>query len=346
MSKICGVWTAGDFNAKECIGYNFGEGIKKLGYKIDQHYPALLNPFSPPFCHLVVANGFRENTANTASRLKEMHNVDTLVYDLGYVHRSDTKIRDGYYQLGINRLGWITDLPCPSDRFNNLNVIIPSQFDSGKDTVLICAQKFNDPQHGFNREGMIALMEEQSAKYEKLGYEVIVRPHPKSKFESDTLNISIGPLNEALDNCRFVVVYNSTLGTEALLRGVPVIAISEEVHYKTCTATLEGDILTLPSVDTLRDYFYRLAYSQWRLEEMKEGYPFKFLLSIIAGEDPFDQGVDYTSHQSPVDPVREPLTVEGLPWRDAQKLVKLRTGKSVISKIQLEAAVEEYNGKA
>ena len=340
MSKVCGVWTAGDFNAKDCIGYNFGEGIKKQGYTIEQHYPALLQPMNPPFCHLAVSNGLRAAPARTAQFLKEKADVSTIVYDLGYIDRSDCNSRNGYYQMGLNRLGWLPDFECPSDRFNNLGVSIPRVVDNHKDTVLVCAQKFNDPQHGMGAQEMHKVMKGACDYYKDLGFKVLFRPHPKSKFGIEGYESPKETLQESLGKCRLMVTYNSTAGVDALLQGVPVVAIAEEVHYKSVTAKLSQETLSLPTNSQLESYFYKLAYAQWKLEEVKAGYPFKFLLAVINGENPFSFKEDYTFEQ-PKPEVK--LDITGMSWNEARKHVKAITGRMPSSKANMEEIVEKYN---
>ena len=370
MQKVCSVWTAGDFNAKKCIGYNFGQGIIKQGYKIDQHYPGLIAPMNPPFCHLVVANGFRNPVCDAARFLKEKGDVNTIVYDLGYLDRSDAKNKNGYYQLGLNRIGWTPEFKCPSDRFDNLGYKIIEVGDNGNNCVLVCAQKFNDGQHGMSAPQMKKLMLETCHKYAKLGYEVIFRSHPKSPFKLDNYETPKGSLKECFDRCRFMVTYNSTAGVEALLNGTPVIAIDEGAHYKCVSSELiesEGlTFLTIPTIEGLEEYFYRLAYSQWKLNEVNDGYPFKFILAVMKGKNPFDLDIDYTALQPnnsiPQSEVSDAgkietellpkcigetsLTIEGLAWMEARIKVKTVTGLWPKNKVEMGEIVEKYNGKA
>jgi len=306
---------------------------------------------NPPFCHLVITNGFRTASEQPSQFLKEKAGIDTIVYDLGYIRRSDSGNREGYYQMGLNRLGWITDLECPSDRFDNLGVDIVPVVDNHKPHVLICAQKYNDAQHKMNEIQMYKAMKWECDYYSALGFDVIFRPHPKSKFHIKGYDTPEENLQASLDRCRFVVTYNSTVGVDALLAGIPLVAIAEDVHYKPVTSKLvedgEGGFnLSLPTRSQLESYFHRLAYSQWMLEEVKAGYPFRFLLAIIDGQDPFDLGWQYTALQ-PVSRTALPtLSVDGMGWTQARVHVKAMTGESPKSKAHLAILVEEYNAKA
>lgn len=354
MSKICSVWTAGDFNAKKCIGYSFSQGIQKLGYSIDQHFPALLNPFSPPFCHLVISNGFR-NPARDASEYLLSKGVNTFVYDLGYINRSDTKNKEGYYQLGLNRIGWTPDFKCPPDRFEKLGVRIPEVKDNGSDTVLVCAQKFNDGQHGMSAGQMKQYMADLCKKVRLMGYNVIFRSHPKSPFELEGFKSSTGTLKEDMDRSRFVVTYNSTAGVEALLNGTPAVPMAEDAHYRCVSTPGVGpeEPLQLPTKEALEDYFHRLAYSQWKLTEYADGYPYEFLLAVAEGKNPFEEypDRDWTKLQ-PLEGNNvadtsdcEPVDVSHLKWAEARAAVKEITGEWPKSKAHLDEIVERYNAQ-
>lgn len=347
--KIASFWAAGDFRSASCLGYKVSLGIKKFGYKIDQHYPRLLDPRQVPEADLVISNGFRDPIPEAARAMKERTGADHILYDLGYIDRSDTSNNKGYYQLSIGHIGWLPDFQCPADRFSNLGKKIVPVVDNKSNTILVCAQKFGDAQHGMGESEMKSLMWDTCVKYKNLGYEVLFRPHPKSPFQLKGFESSKGPLSEVLGRIRFLVTYNSTIGVEALLAGTPVIALDRNVHYKSassCSWEIESGYLTLPTQEELEGYFHRLAYAQWRTEEISEGYPFCFLLSILKGDDPFSLNIDYTAKQEKVKQrVFEPLCVDKMDWIDARRLVKWKTDISPRNKAHLKELVEAFNSQ-
>jgi len=90
-----------------------------------------------------------------------------------------------------------------------------------------------------------------------------------------------------LAGARLVVTWNSNVGHEALLAGVPVVA-----HGPAAYAELAGE--TLPSVDARREYFHRVAYGQWTLDEMRSGACQRFIVDhLLTGAGPtVDSPVD------------------------------------------------------
>lgn len=355
MTKICSVWAGGDFNAKECLGYKFSHSIQKFGYRIEQHYPSLLPISGLPAGDLVISNGFRSHIVPISKEMKRVRGADTIVYDLGYMHRSSSDDFTGYYQVGLNRIGWVPSFECPSDRFDNLGIEVKATTDSGSDKVLICAQKFKDAQHNLDEAQMRSLMKRLCREYSEKGYHVIFRSHPKSPFEIDGVESSSLSMQEELERVRLLVTYNSTSGVEAILAGVPAVCLDPNAHWYEVSSKETGgsrDELTMPSEEEVRAYLHRLAYSQWTIDEIAEGYPLNFILKTIAGEDPFD-GTNYTACQEDKrsdkialkKAIASKLDIDGLPWKEARALVRDHTYIWPKNKEHMMELVEAYNGK-
>lgn len=86
------------------------------------------------------------------------------------------------------------------------------------------------------------------------------------------------PLSEDIKNARAVIVYNSNSAIECLRMGVPVIC-----HENCAAYPISFNISDLSNTAILnrepnrQGLFNDLAYSQFTLEEMKQGLPYKFL---------------------------------------------------------------------
>jgi hypothetical protein len=365
----CGVWSAGDFREEGCLGGWFLRGLESQGHTMEQHYPILLEPGQIPKADFILSNGTRYRLKECIEEMKRKK-VPVIVYDLGYMRRANARNPDGYYQMGFNRIGWLPPMECPQDRFDKLGMkVVPVVYDESLKTVLVCAQKFGDGQHGMSQSEMVSLMVATCEGFSKRGFKVLFRPHPSSPFEIAGVETASGPMEQELVRSSFMVTYNSTSGVEALLHGKPVIALSDTAHYYGVSSSLSEDgTLTVPTVAELQSYFNRLAYAQWRLCEIEAGIPFKFLFAQIEGKDPFVGGTDWTRLQ-PDHTVDKPPVAEnaghgetvpdvdnglagkewpdtaGLSWGAIKKVIKEFTGTSPVNKPHLDALRLEWEEK-
>lgn len=372
----CIAFSGGDFRIEDGVGYNILQGFTKLGYTLEQNNPRALSLPHLPVGDVYISNGLRDPGPEIVDIL-ERKGRDLMIYDLGYMLRARSGFSRGYYQLGLNRIGWVPNFECPSDRFDNLGLEIkPLTVDRSNKRVLVCAQKPGDAQHRMNDVEMNNWCRNMCLLLERDGYTPVYRPHPMQKHMIDGYEVSEhATLQEAVSTCQFMVTYNSTSGVEALLEGKPVVVADPDCHYKEVSSYLEedGSLSNIPTEDQLKNYFYRLAYAQWKLSEIRTGLPFQFLIKYMNGNDPF-KGMDYTIHQ-PVEqkvisakisieskegvpsakeeapqegvPSYEEFmkSLEGLKWFAKRAAVKELTGELPRNMDQLERLVKgHYNG--
>lgn len=210
--------------------------------------------------------------------------IPVIVLDYGYVGRTDSvhNWKTGYWQASLGALNQVPPFACPADRFDSLGVAIATKGGDPKGYALLCAQTPGDASHGMSKAQLQDWYAEQQVVYPGL----VIRPHPLA----DDLDYGIarckgGALAEALAGARLVVTYNSNVGHDALLAGVPVVA-----HGPAAYAELAGE--TLPSMEVRRDYFNRVAYGQWTFDEMREGLCQRFIIeNLLTSVGPAIEGV-------------------------------------------------------
>jgi capsule polysaccharide export protein KpsC/LpsZ len=149
-----------------------------------------------------------------------------------------------------------------------------------KRSILVAGQVGQDAQHNCSSAALggwlvqrVLLLKRENPTWADLP--VVFRPHPHQA----TTTLPGGlvhqrqlpkqvPLADALDNAEVVVTYNSTLGIDAMLRGVPVLS-HPCAHYHDHAVEDYG---------TRLKYLSRLAYAQWKLSEFESGEALEFLL--------------------------------------------------------------------
>ena len=111
---------------------------------------------------------------------------------------------------------------------------------------------------------------------------VVFRPHPKS--QTDVVSFAAmqhGSLQETLDSAHVVVTYNSNSGVDAILDGVPVIAIDlgsmawSVASHEFTTESVEHP--WRPSQEERLQWAYDLAYTQWSEGEIAHGHAWDHL---------------------------------------------------------------------
>jgi hypothetical protein len=258
----------------------FLRGASALGY---QQVPLQAD------CSFAVVSGTRRATLVPRSRAKSL-GVPIIVLELGYLNRcKGASSLTGYNQAGWGKIGWVPDFECPSDRLDKLELHIRKERPPYKATVLpnnpagsilIAGQVGQDAQHNLSSQELCLWL---ARRYKQLIAEdkslatapVVFRPHPNQDKTKLTDAIrhqrqlpSSVPINDALDNARLLLTYNSTLGIDAMLRGVPVVSHPCAHYHKYAVEDLE----------TRMRYLRRLSYAQWNLQEFESGEALEFLL--------------------------------------------------------------------
>lgn len=195
--------------------------------------------------------------------LSYAHNCPVIVNEWGYFDRvnRNEEWRTGHWQLSIGGLNALPEGDFPSDRFDALGIELKQRERVEDGYVLVCGQLPNDAAVlGSDHREWIR---DQIGHYESRGERVIFRPHPQDKENID-LDYFKDTLSGQLAGAKFVVCYNSNVGHDALIAGVPVVC-------DPCAAYSELSGERCPDIETRLKYFYRAAYGQWKCHEMKEG---------------------------------------------------------------------------
>ena len=228
------------------------------------------------FCPVVVS-GLRDKGTQIRDAYRAA-GVPVVVIDYGYLNRVSgiANFDTGYWQVGIDQLGWAPPFECPSDRFEALGLDIEARAHSGE-AIYVCGQHAGDPSHGLDADGLSKWAWETVNRIEALTDRPVVwRPHPDTALFLDGVETHIGAVE--WDDVFCVVTINSNIGREALLEGVPVVC-DASASYADLGVREFSERLTCPPIGRRRSYFNRLAYAQWTLDEMREGLPVKWLES-------------------------------------------------------------------
>ncbi|MFC3338806.1 hypothetical protein [Paracandidimonas soli] len=226
---------------------------------------------------LVVVNGWR--SGKRVAKSYEAAGVPVLVVDFGYLKRVNApdEYMQGHWQVGLGGLNRIPSFACPSDRFDALGLEITKAGGNPQGNVLVCGQVPGDAAHGMDAHSLREWLREKMREYP----DAIYRPHPRGGIAIPGHANNHQPLADALAAARLIVTYNSNVGHDALLAGVPVVCGPGAAYDD-----LAGE--SLPSIEARREYFSRVAYGQWTAEEMASGEAQAFWLNHLVPGIGFD----------------------------------------------------------
>ena len=118
-----------------------------------------------------------------------------------------------------------------------------------------------------------------AARLSEQGWTVMFRPHPNGRAVApDRAFTLVGSLEGALASAARVVTFNSTSGVDAVLAGVPTIAMDRgSMAWDVATHDVEEALVTPDRVP----WAERLAYAQWNDDEISGGVAWEHLKGFM-----------------------------------------------------------------
>jgi hypothetical protein len=188
--------------------------------------------------------------------------IPVVVVDYGYLDRVHgiKTWATGHWQISLGGLNRLVPFDCPSGRFDALGISIsPARVDPGP--TILAAQLPGDAAHPFETEDQLRAW-------------IATVPHDEVRWHPAMALIDHEPLDSALARAGRIVTWNSNIGNDALLAGVPVTAHGPAPYSGVSMADRAA-------------YFARVAYSQWTPTEMESGECARFLLNhVLTGQAP------------------------------------------------------------
>lgn len=249
----------------------FAQGASAAGHQVTFRRVGVFTPDQVEDFDVVVITGVWSHLTTAPRVCQQVYQergTPTLVFDAGHVRRKD------YVRFGVNTLYAIPPAPLPRDRFDRL------AFDPIRplgDQVLICQDLPLGLPKGQPASIHAKWAWEVCDKLKDLTDRVVrYRPHPwtvvSGPLPGDEVSDSRQEsMDDAMGKAAVVIVRWGGCGTEAILRGVPVIcdpgAFYEE--YAEVDLSRVDDPALLPEAKRV-EFGSRLAYTQWTLPELTE----------------------------------------------------------------------------
>jgi len=199
--------------------------------------------------------------------------LNTIVLEMGYIQR------DKYWAAGWNDLNGRADFlndNMSSDRWKLLNEPLVA-YNSGKH-LLVCGQVPWDA--SVQHTDHIQWLSDTVYKLRKVSdRKIIVRPHPLADKATPSFvgsTRSTESLDVDVSNAYAVITFSSNIGVDAILAGKAVFCDDVgSMVYGIANRTLHN--INAPKYSSRDQWSNNIAYTQWTLEEMSKGLPWKHL---------------------------------------------------------------------
>lgn len=245
------------------------QGVRAIGIE-----PVMQHMGGPVKTKHVACWGWRQG-----SRLRAAGH-DVLVMERGYLGN-----RFEYTSLGWNGLNGratFPEYPCDGgQRFRDCGFELKPPREGG-DYVLIIGQVATDMAV---RDVNIRAWEKSAAEEAQriTGMPVIYRPHPEDVRRGRARSLcgvktGTGSLNDALENAALVVTYSSNTAVDALIAGVPAVAMSPGSMAYGVAAKEIGDPVNWGARE---QWAHALAWKQWTLDEIASGKALQWVMSNV-----------------------------------------------------------------
>ena len=216
----------------------------------------------------------------TKAEIIRRHRGGLLVVEMGYVNRG----AGGYYSIGWNGINGGADFrnaDMPGDRWRGLGVDLkPSRIPGANTYVVVCGQVPWDV--SVQNFAHIKWCRETVEWFLERNVRVCLRPHPKVVNRGvghgvDAGLISRRDLEVDLMNALSFVTFNSNCGVDAVIDGVPTVAVDRgSMVYGLAHRTIE-DYQQIIADQRRQQWAHNLAYCQWTINEMRAGLPWRHL---------------------------------------------------------------------
>ena len=221
------------------------------------------------------------------------HRGKVIVFETPLLNRTITQNHESY-RVGLNHfmrgLADFKNHNSTPDRFNSMGIDIKSWRNKGEH-VLLVGQNMNDASlFGLNFEWWVENTIRMLLKNTERP--IVVRDHPENKellknvvadrfgYTNQVIYDTNTDIKDSFKNAHCTVSYTSGSSVDSLIAGVPVITCCEyNFLWPISSHSLTDVDSPLLADNTVRkQLLYDLAWTQWSVNEIKEGKPWEHLI--------------------------------------------------------------------
>lgn len=237
-----------------------------------------------PVIWSVLWKGRMRSNQNIYEKAKK-NNKKILILEVGNLIRGKT------WRISfdnINGLGYFAnDLNLDQNRPKKLGLKLENYQKNRDPRILICTQEDQSLQWK-NMPSIVEWLDQTILEIEKYtDRKIIVRPHPRNIFTKNSEKFTIEIPKKIIDsydnfdinyNYHCVINFNSGPAVQAIIAGTPIICDVTSLAYPVSNST--KNIENLEEIDR-ENWFVKLTHTEWTLEEIADGIPFKRIFSDL-----------------------------------------------------------------
>ncbi len=241
-------------------GKAFAEGLVRHGIEAKQ-----VVGFDPVDCDLAVFWGHNASKREIIAEQKEKGR-HYLVMERGYFTDRFKWTSLGYN--GLNGQADFCNVNSPPDRWESHKYLM-KPWNPGKDYVLLIGQIPADSScsHVNIQQWYVESIMKTRAIQD---LPIVYRHHPDYRNPSIPCGIDVigGSLEDCLKGAAYVITFSSTVGVDALLAGIPVVAVDP---ISMAWPLAGHSVKEVPPMSDRQQWAYDLAYTQWTEQEIRSG---------------------------------------------------------------------------
>lgn len=196
------------------------------------------------------------------------NNIDFYAIDTGYMQPGSKKDYHRITKNSLQNLGPIVERE--HDRLRKLNWRYKSH-KPGEYILVVPPSEKVMKFYGHNLDDWMKTTVSEIKKYSNKPINVRLKP-------SRTERVTTNPIQQAMNNAYCVITYNSIAATEALLYGVPAIALAPNSARMLCNTAIEQiNNLYIPNAADVTAFAAHLSYCQFTSKELLTGYAWSIL---------------------------------------------------------------------
>jgi len=196
------------------------------------------------------------------------NNIDYYAIDTGYLQPSTCKDYHRITKNNLQNLGPIIERD--TDRLSILKWRY-KKHKPGKHILVVPPSEKVMIFYGHDLDSWMTFTVAEIKKYTNRPITIRLKPGRTERVTTNTIQ-------QAMENAYCVVTYNSIAATEAILYGLPAIALAPNSARMLCNTAIEQiNNLHIPTADEVTAFAAHLSYCQFTLREIRTGYAWSIL---------------------------------------------------------------------
>lgn len=217
----------------------------------------------------------------------------SVVLDKGAIRRSNVSDYRRVYLDGGSCLAYLMRVKRPSDRWDRLGIEIEDRVGDFRRAPIVYANNSQKVHDYWQLGDGQALAEQVIGKLRRIApsRKIIFRPKPRAldfaEIDGATLSLKPDTIEDAIAGAACLVTYTSHCSVNAVIAGVPVVALGPNPATPIAGKFLEQAVRPphLPHKKRAQ-WLYNLAYAQWTPEEIAAGAMWEFICGEMAATLP------------------------------------------------------------